>query len=104
MPSTEEQITAWSCFAFAFLPAWAHTGTPRSFPAQELSRLFHMPGALPGFGVTQVQDLAPGLAEPCAVGLSPSIQPVLIPVQSLPALQQVRTPTQLVVLAVVVPH
>ncbi|PKU41303.1 hypothetical protein llap_8392 [Limosa lapponica baueri] len=43
----------------------------------------------------QGQDLALGLVEPHPVGLSPSIQPVQIPLQSLSTLHQVDTPTQL---------
>jgi len=42
-----------------------------------------------------VQDLAFGLVEPPTVGLSPSIQPVQFPLQSLPVLEQINTPTQL---------
>jgi len=53
------------------------------------------PVALGGVVVTEAQDPAFGLAEPHTVGLSPSIQPVQIPLQSLPALQQIDTPTQL---------
>jgi len=45
--------------------------------------------------VTEVQDPALGLVEPHRVGLSPSIQSVQIPLQSLPTLEQIDTPTQL---------
>jgi len=42
-----------------------------------------------------VQDLALGLVESHTVGLGPSIQSVQIPLQSLPTLQEIDTPTQL---------
>ncbi|KAK4824593.1 hypothetical protein QYF61_016838 [Mycteria americana] len=57
--------------------------------------LFPKPVALPGVAVAQVQDLALGLVEPHTFGPSPSIQPVQVPLQSLPTLQQINTPTQL---------
>ncbi|PKU39011.1 hypothetical protein llap_10688 [Limosa lapponica baueri] len=46
-----------------------------------------------GVVVTQVQDSALGLVEPHPIGLGRWIQPVQIPLQSLPTLQQVNTPT-----------
>ncbi|KAK4816334.1 hypothetical protein QYF61_015018 [Mycteria americana] len=57
--------------------------------------LFPKPVALHGVAVAQVQDLAFGLVEPHTIGLGPSIQPVQVPLQSLPTLQQINTPTQL---------
>ncbi|KAK4824075.1 hypothetical protein QYF61_010586, partial [Mycteria americana] len=57
--------------------------------------LFPKPVALHGVAVTQVQDLALGLVEPHTIDLGPSIQPVQVPLQSLPTLQQINTPTQL---------
>ncbi|KAK4823224.1 hypothetical protein QYF61_027565 [Mycteria americana] len=57
--------------------------------------LFPKPVALHGVVVAQVQDLALSLAEPHTTGPSPSIQPVQIPLQSLPPLKQINTPTQL---------
>jgi len=51
---------------------------------------------LHGVVVTQGQDPALGLVEPYTVGLSPSIQPVQIPLQSLPTLKQINNPAQLV--------
>ncbi|KAK4823743.1 hypothetical protein QYF61_006012 [Mycteria americana] len=57
--------------------------------------LFLKPVALHGVVVTQVQDLALGLVEPHTIGLSPLIQPVQIPLQSLPTLKQINTPAQL---------
>ncbi|KAK4819628.1 hypothetical protein QYF61_008848 [Mycteria americana] len=57
--------------------------------------LFPKPVALHGVAVTQVQDLALGLVEPRTIDLGPSIQPVQVPLQSLPPLQQINTPTQL---------
>lgn len=41
-----------------------------------------------------MQDLALGLVEPHMTGLGPVIQPVQIPLQSLPILQQINTSTQ----------
>ncbi|RMB95395.1 hypothetical protein DUI87_28116 [Hirundo rustica rustica] len=84
--------------AIALLGPWAHPGsrsaagtsTPRSFPAT-----LSQPVALPGAAVTQGQDPALGLVEPHTIGLSPWIQPGQIPLQSLPALQQTNTPSQL---------
>ncbi|KAK4822050.1 hypothetical protein QYF61_008859 [Mycteria americana] len=57
--------------------------------------LFLKPVALHGVAVAQVQDLALGLVKPHTIGPSPSIQPVQVPLQSLPTLQQINTPTQL---------
>ncbi|KAK4814832.1 hypothetical protein QYF61_027805 [Mycteria americana] len=57
--------------------------------------LFPKPVALHGVAVAQVQDLALGLVEPHTVGLGPSIQPVQVPLQSLPTLKQINTPAQL---------
>jgi len=45
--------------------------------------------------VTEVQDVALGLVETHAVGLSPSIQPVQIPLQRLRTLKQINIPAQL---------
>ncbi|KAK4817682.1 LOW QUALITY PROTEIN: hypothetical protein QYF61_024911 [Mycteria americana] len=56
--------------------------------------LFPKPVALHGVVVAQVQDLALGLVEPHTIGPSPSIQPVQVPLQSLPTLRN-NTPTQL---------
>ncbi|KAK4818808.1 hypothetical protein QYF61_019737 [Mycteria americana] len=57
--------------------------------------LFPKPVALHGVAVAQVQDLALGLVKPHTIDLSPSIQPVQVPLQSLPTLQKINTPTQL---------
>ncbi|KAK4825857.1 hypothetical protein QYF61_003131 [Mycteria americana] len=57
--------------------------------------LFPKPVALHGVAVAQVQDLALGLVKPHTIDLDPSIQPVQVPLQSLPTLQQINTPTQL---------
>ncbi|KAK4815348.1 hypothetical protein QYF61_000180 [Mycteria americana] len=57
--------------------------------------LFPKPVALHGVVVTQVQDLALGLVKPHTIGPSPSIQPVQVPLQSLPPLKQINTPAQL---------
>ncbi|KAK4823970.1 hypothetical protein QYF61_008356 [Mycteria americana] len=56
--------------------------------------LFPKPVALHGVVVTQVQDPALGLVKPHTTDLSPSIQPVQIPLQSLPTLKQIDSPTQ----------
>ncbi|GAB0199280.1 hypothetical protein GRJ2_002393400 [Grus japonensis] len=60
-----------------------------------LKPLFPKPVAFHGVVVTQVQDPTLSLVEPHTVGLGPSIQPVQIPLQSLPTLKQINTPTQL---------
>ncbi|KAK4810166.1 hypothetical protein QYF61_010478 [Mycteria americana] len=57
--------------------------------------LFPKPVALHGVAVAQVQDLALSLVEPHTIDLGPSIQPVQVPLQSLPTLKQINTPTQL---------
>ncbi|KAK4817813.1 hypothetical protein QYF61_027864 [Mycteria americana] len=57
--------------------------------------LFPKPVALHGVAVAQLQDLALGLVESHTTGPSPWIQPVQIPLQSLPPLKQINTPTQL---------
>ncbi|KAK4818104.1 hypothetical protein QYF61_005907 [Mycteria americana] len=61
--------------------------------------LFPKPVALHGVAVTQVQDPALGLVEPHTIHPSPSIQPVQVPLQSIPTLKQTNTtPAQLGVL------
>ncbi|KAK4827151.1 hypothetical protein QYF61_015105 [Mycteria americana] len=60
--------------------------------------LFPKPVALHGVVVTQVQDLALGLVKPHTIDLGPSIQPVQLPLQSLPPLKQINAPAQLVVI------
>ncbi|KAK4818185.1 hypothetical protein QYF61_007823 [Mycteria americana] len=57
--------------------------------------LFPKPVVLHGVVVAQVQDLTLRLVEPHTVGPSPSIQPVQVPLQSLPTLKQINTPAQL---------
>ncbi|KAK4814174.1 hypothetical protein QYF61_010006 [Mycteria americana] len=57
--------------------------------------LFPKPVALHGVIVTQVQDLALGLVKPHTIDLGPWIQPVQVPLQSLPTLKQINTPAQL---------
>lgn len=87
-----------------FLAMWAHTlmcsclssSTLRSFSYFWL--LFLQPVMLQGLFVTQVQDLALSLIEPCTVGHGPSIWPVQILLQSLHSLQQINTFSQLVVI------
>ncbi|KAK4827180.1 hypothetical protein QYF61_015142 [Mycteria americana] len=53
--------------------------------------LFPKPVALHGVAVAQEQDLALGLVEPHTIDLGTSIQPVQIPLQSLPTLKQLNT-------------
>ncbi|KAK4806937.1 hypothetical protein QYF61_027304 [Mycteria americana] len=60
--------------------------------------LFPKPVALHGVAVAQVQDPALSLVEPRTIDLGPSIQPVQVPLQSLPPLKQINTPTQLAVI------
>ncbi|KAK4810660.1 hypothetical protein QYF61_007460 [Mycteria americana] len=57
--------------------------------------LFPKPVVLHGVVVAQVQDLALGLVEPHTIGPSSLIQPVQVPLQSLPPLKQINTPAQL---------
>ncbi|KAK4814133.1 hypothetical protein QYF61_009052 [Mycteria americana] len=57
--------------------------------------LFPKPVTLHGVVVAQVQDLALSLVKPHTIDLGPSIQSVQVPLQSLPTLQQINTPTQL---------
>ncbi|KAK4816367.1 hypothetical protein QYF61_016271 [Mycteria americana] len=56
---------------------------------------FPKPVVLHGVAVAQVQDLALGLVKPHTTDLGPSIQPVQVPLQSLPTLQLINSPTQL---------
>ncbi|KAK4816020.1 hypothetical protein QYF61_011010 [Mycteria americana] len=91
--------------AFGFL---GHLGTPLAHIQLAVNQhpqvllcqaafqpLFPKPVALHGVAVAQVQDLALGLVEPHTIDLGPSIQPVQVPLQSLPTLKQINTPTQL---------
>ncbi|KAK4807218.1 hypothetical protein QYF61_024338 [Mycteria americana] len=57
--------------------------------------LFPKPVALHGVAVAQVQDLALSLVEHHTIDLGPLIQPVQIPLLSLPPLQQINIPAQL---------
>ncbi|KAK4806839.1 hypothetical protein QYF61_005635 [Mycteria americana] len=57
--------------------------------------LFPKPVALHGVIVTQVQNLTLGLVKPHTIDLGPPIQPVQVPLQSLPPLKQINTLTQL---------
>jgi len=50
---------------------------------------------LNGVLVTQVQEPVLGIGKTHTIGLGPSMQPVRIPLQSLPFLKQIDTPTQL---------
>jgi len=64
------------------------------FRRASFQSLLLKPVALHGVVVTQGQDLAFGLVEPQTVGLGSSIQSVQIPLQSLPNLEKIDTPTQ----------
>ncbi|KAK4831064.1 hypothetical protein QYF61_015121 [Mycteria americana] len=57
--------------------------------------LLPKPVALRGVAVTQLQNPSLGLVKPHTIDLGPSIQPVQVPLQSLPPLQQINTPAQL---------
>lgn len=71
---------------------------PGCFPA--LQPLSPKPGALQWVMVTQGQYLALGLVDRHTTGLGPLIQPpVQIPLQGLPALQQINTSIQLSVIS-----
>ncbi|TRZ26267.1 hypothetical protein HGM15179_000879 [Zosterops borbonicus] len=87
----------------AFLATWAHTGSCSAAVDQHpqvlscgaaFQPLIPQPVALHEAVVTQVWDLALDLAESLTIGLGPLIQPVQIPLQSLPVLQQINTPIQ----------
>jgi len=56
--------------------------------------LLPKPVALHGAVVIKVQDPALGFVESHTVGLGPLIQSVQVPLQSLPTLEQIDTPTQ----------
>ncbi|RMC13338.1 hypothetical protein DUI87_10873 [Hirundo rustica rustica] len=92
----------------AFLATWAHPGSCPASVDQHSQLLFHQaalqalcpqPVVLLGIVVTQIQE-PEGLhpIESHTIGSSPWIQPVQIPLQSLPALQQIYTPTQVSVI------
>ena len=74
---------------------WLLTSTPRPFPPGSFPAALPQPVALCGVAVTPAQDPALSLVTPHTVGISPSVQPAQSPLQSLPALQQINTPTQL---------
>ncbi|KAK4810060.1 hypothetical protein QYF61_007224 [Mycteria americana] len=57
--------------------------------------LFPRPVVLHGVVVMEVQDLALSLVKPHTIGPRSSIQPVQVPLQSLPTLKQINTPAQL---------
>ncbi|KAK4808474.1 hypothetical protein QYF61_005791 [Mycteria americana] len=56
--------------------------------------LFPKPVTLHGVVVTQVQDPTLDLVKPHTIDLGPLIQPIQIPLQSLPTLKQIDTPAQ----------
>ncbi|RMC09885.1 hypothetical protein DUI87_12671 [Hirundo rustica rustica] len=101
--STENPMS--TCLArmpLAFLATWAHAGSCSTAVDKDPQILYPlgiipatMSPALPGVVATEVQDPALGLTEPHPVGLSPLIQPAQIPLQRLPALQQISTPAEL---------
>ncbi|KAJ7395171.1 integral membrane protein dgcr2 idd [Pitangus sulphuratus] len=88
----------------AFLATWDTAGSCSVavdqhhqvfFQGTAFKTLFPQPVSLNGVVVTQEWDLAVHLVEPHVVSLIPSIQPVQIPLQSLPTLQQINCPNQL---------
>ncbi|KAJ7423037.1 hypothetical protein WISP_35360 [Willisornis vidua] len=60
-----------------------------------LQPLCPLPVVLQAVVVAKVQDPALGLVKPHPTGFRPSIQPVQIPLQSSPTLQQIDSPSQL---------
>ncbi|KAJ7415365.1 hypothetical protein WISP_78556 [Willisornis vidua] len=68
--------------------------TPRSFSSGQPSSHSSPRLSLHGRVVTQVQDLALSPVEPHTINLSPSIQHLQNPLQSLPTLQQINAPIQ----------
>ena len=89
-PSWPPGHTAGSCSA-----GWINQHPQVLFCQAAFQPPFPKPVALCGVVVTQVQDPALSLVEPHTTGLSPLVQPVQIPLQSLPALKQINTPPQL---------
>ncbi|RMC05203.1 hypothetical protein DUI87_18387 [Hirundo rustica rustica] len=86
---------------------WAHVGLCSAAVNWHPEVLFHLADfqpccpktiALQGVAVTRVQDSALGLVEPLTTGLSPRIQPVQTPLQSLPTLHKINAPAQLSVI------
>ncbi|TRZ13143.1 hypothetical protein HGM15179_013962 [Zosterops borbonicus] len=81
-------VATWAQLDQAQLLSTAPPGPslPGSFPATP-----PQPAVLPGLVLIEVQDMALHLREPHSTGLSPSIQPVQTPLQSLLILQQINT-------------
>ena len=73
----------------------AHLATTSFQVIVESNKVIPQPVALHGVVVTKVQDLALGLVKPQLVNLSSKIQPIQVPLQSLPTLEQIDIPTQL---------
>ncbi|KAK4833014.1 hypothetical protein QYF61_027116 [Mycteria americana] len=94
---TLHQLRCPSLYALQYLNIPLVVGGPKLNTVFEAAfqPLFPKPVALHGVAVAQVQDLALGLVKPHTIHPSPSIQPVQVPLQSLPTLQQINTPTQL---------
>lgn len=69
--------------------------SPGLFPLGCFPITLHPGCSTKGVIVAEVQSPSLVLVEPHAVGLSPSIQPVHVPLQSSPTLQQTNTLTQL---------
>ncbi|KAJ7427217.1 integral membrane protein dgcr2 idd [Willisornis vidua] len=59
-----------------------------------MTPLCAQPVALQGVVVAKVQDQALGLAKPHPIGISPSIQPVQVPLQSPSTLYRIDTSSQ----------
>ncbi|KAK4814188.1 hypothetical protein QYF61_011911 [Mycteria americana] len=88
-------VPAPQCLSCSGRPKTERSIQGAASPVPTFQPLFPKPVALHGIAVAQVQDLALGLVEPHTIDLGPSIQPVQVPLQSLPTLKQINTPTQL---------
>ncbi|TRZ17326.1 hypothetical protein HGM15179_009775 [Zosterops borbonicus] len=64
------------------------------FHQETFNSLCTQPVVLPGVVATQGQDPELGIVEPHTTGLSPLIQPVQIPLQSLSNMQHINVPSQ----------
>ncbi|KAJ7413559.1 hypothetical protein WISP_89808 [Willisornis vidua] len=78
-------ITTGFYFYISFVP----------FCLATLQPLCPQPVVLQGVVAAKVQDPALGLVKHHPIGISPSLQPMQVPLQSPPAFQQVDTPSQL---------
>lgn len=86
----------------AFLATSAHAGSCAAIADQHPQILYcwttfqsHSPTCSTAWNCAELRNSVVGLAEPHSLGLSPSIQPAQIPLQSPPTIQQTNTSTQL---------